>query len=151
MKSLNYTCHPISTSLNQWQGREKGGKKEKNKHSLIVPFQTPKQSTFKCMQSDTFKIIILFFAIVCRALLRHTHWVYYSQFWEHLARLPWVLCKQGGLKPSKWTDHYAQGSAHRGMPLPPYRWVGTTEPWSLCSALVLGTLEPSTDLVITQD
>lgn len=41
MKSLNYTCCPISSSLNQWQGREKGGKKE-NKHFINSPFSNSK-------------------------------------------------------------------------------------------------------------
>lgn len=72
MKSLNYIYLLFNLQLTESVAGKGEGKRGK-KHSLIVPFETPKQPAFKCMQSDTLKMIILFFAVVYRTLLRHTH------------------------------------------------------------------------------
>lgn len=64
------------------------------------------------MQSNTLEITV-FFLIVYKALLRHTHF-YSSQFGEYLMWLVWFLCKQSGMMVSQWGDHHANSSANPG-------------------------------------
>lgn len=129
MKSLNYTCCPISSSLSQWQGREKGGKKEK-KHFINSPFSNSKiiciyTHAIRYLKNDCFlwncipNTLQTHSLILLLPILRIPH-DYYSSYENKAAR--WLHKRS------------CQRQCQPRLPLPTYTWSTHTWPWASCSA-----------------